>query len=37
MCEFYFNVLQAWVVCDTVLGNMPDVISNQNAWDSDWR
>lgn len=36
MCEFYFNVLQTWVVYDTVLGNIPDVISNQNTWDGDW-
>lgn len=27
--EFNFNVLQAWVVYDTVLGNTPDIISDQ--------
>ena len=37
VCEFCFNVLQAWVVYDTGLGNMPVVISNQNTWDNDWR
>ena len=34
--EFNFNVLQAWVVYDTVLGNTPDIISDQNTWSSDW-
>lgn len=28
VCEFYFKVLQAWVMYDTVLGNTPDIISD---------
>lgn len=37
VCEFCFNVLQIWVVYDAVLGSIPDIISDQNTWNSDWR
>ena len=37
ICEFYFKVLQTWVAYDTALGNTPDIIFDQNTWNSDWR
>ena len=36
-CEFCFNILQVWVVYDTVLSNIPNIISNQNTRNDDWR